>query len=256
MSHYHPSRTLDDVIADALDSYAETRRQYYAKEMATSKWNWNELIREVEENPPEEILMPEELSTDIPGVVMVSVLERWSSEALRSAEEMVAPDQHIYAEIPRQDAQFLATPIGNEKLAIDLARKYYPATGGMINRCLDLATLAHQGQPSEAVGKYLRRLTHCYILELDAETVILSRAVLENAIHHLFESKDTPAPERMRARLDAAKMFGWISPPRANDAMTIWIRGNKAVHDDPDVTRDSLGTVRLLMGVLQEVFAT
>jgi|GEM_PF-2823033 len=143
-------------------------------------------------------------------------------------------------------------------LAADLIREMYDAP----KRCLDLAHLVLSAQPSTAVQKYLNRLGRCYVMGLLQECVILSRAVLENAVRELIvreegaEKQTFKNKSTMKERLDAAEGARLISPAARRDAGVVWKRGNTAIHNDPDATQDVLGTIRMTMRVLEEIYAT
>jgi hypothetical protein len=76
-----------------------------------------------------------------------------------------------------------------------------------------------------------------------------------------LDTKRVPLPATeegkspMRVRIDAAKMFGRLSANGAVDVWNVWIRGNTAVHKDPDAVRDADDTVRATMRVLAELYA-
>jgi hypothetical protein len=145
-------------------------------------------------------------------------------------------------------------------LQLALARKYLPGTDEMAGRCVELTRLVIQAEPSEAVRRFLGRVARCYIAGFTNECIVVCRAVLENALTDRFERSQVPMPgtdagkSPMRVRLDAAKMFKWISPKATVDAWTIWVRGNRAVHDDPQLVNESLDTIRLTMNVLGELY--
>jgi hypothetical protein len=131
---------------------------------------------------------------------------------------------------------------------------------GSRERCLQLASLVLSTRPSEPVERYLGRLSACYISGLLPECVILCRALLENAVSDVFQRHGIPLPQNeegvsaMHTRLKAAHMLGWLSADGLAGAKTIWLRGNKAVHQDPDATRDVFGTVVLTGNVLSELY--
>jgi len=148
-----------------------------------------------------------------------------------------------------------------EELAIGAA---YAATDGieeMAERCLEICEFALRNQPNEAVARYLTRAGRCYVAGFFPECVILCRASVENGVKDAFDRRGIPLPatpkghSSMRARLDAAVMFGWLSPLAREHADTVWHRGNVAVHHDPNATSDVLGTIELTMGVLGELYS-
>ena len=127
-------------------------------------------------------------------------------------------------------------------------------------RCKELTSRILADKPPLPVLKYVRRLTRCYIAGFYPECVILCRGVMENAVKQQFGRKnvDIPATEggksTMRTTLDAAKMFGWLTPQTHDDAWTIWTRGNKAVHEDIEVTTDAFGTIMMTINVLKDLY--
>jgi hypothetical protein len=127
-------------------------------------------------------------------------------------------------------------------------------------RCKELTGRILAEKPPPPVLKYVRRLTRCYIAGFYPECVILCRGVMENAVKQQFGRKDVDIPatedgkSTMRTILDAAKMFGWLTPQAHDDAWTIWTRGNKAVHEDIEVTEDVFGTIMMTINVLKELY--
>ncbi len=147
-------------------------------------------------------------------------------------------------------------------LQLVLAQKYLPDTASMARRCMDLIRLVVRANASEPVRRFLRRVARCYMSGLGNECVVVCRAVVENALTDKFEQNGIPLPATnqgkspMRTRLDAATKMGWLSQKSRNDAWTVWVRGNKAVHDDPEAVNQDLDTIRLTMGVLDELYVS
>jgi hypothetical protein len=141
-----------------------------------------------------------------------------------------------------------------ERLEIDAAWEYSTGARSMAQRCLELADLAISASPNRAVMKFLGRLSRCYIAGFFPECVMLCRAVLENGIRETYQQRSQPLPDTMRARLDWARMCGWLSEENRTAALTVWTRGNTAVHADPSVTTEVLETIRMTLGILGELY--
>jgi len=152
-------------------------------------------------------------------------------------------------------------PEVRQVLQIQLAREYCTASESMAERCMELAALIAPAKPNEKVLRYLRRVSRCYIAGFIPETIVMCRAVLENAVAERYDREarsfpaDASGTPTMRNRLDSAQRAKWITQEGRGSAWTIWIRGNKAAHDDPEATKDGLDTIRLTIGVLKELYS-
>lgn len=147
-----------------------------------------------------------------------------------------------------------------DKLEIELAYESVAELRKMAIRCFELTQDVLTERPGEPVRRFLRRLGRAYTAGLVAESVILCRAVLENSLVERFDRASIPLPatpegrSSMRTRIDAARTLNFLSDEAARSAITIWQRGNTAVHNDPDATSDALGTIRLTLLVLKELY--
>lgn len=166
----------------------------------------------------------------------------------------------------KQFGDFLADeevqPRVTERLEIEIGSIFCTSTSAMADRCLQLVRLlVISGKPNESVLRFMRRLSRCYIAGFFPESVIMCRAVFENALKDRYDRKDTPLPatpegkSSMKTQIDGAKMFGWLSAQGAVDAWVVWKRGSKAAHEDPDATAEVLDTVRRTLGILRELYA-
>lgn len=148
-----------------------------------------------------------------------------------------------------------------DRLEIEFAFEFCTDVEGRAQRSLELLELVLSHAPSHNVQRYLRHLTRCYIDGAYPECVMLCRAVLENAVRDRFEQSNIPTPatasghSSMSSRLVFAQKARWLTPNQARDANTIWLRGNKAIHDDPEATTDILGTIRMTISVLQALLS-
>lgn len=148
-----------------------------------------------------------------------------------------------------------------DQLEIGAAYKLAAQTPEVARRCWELTSEVLFQRPGDRALKYIRRLSRCYVAGFLPECVILSRALVESALIERFEKANVPLPANsdgpapMRTRVEAARRFRWLSDKGAANAMMVWQRGSTAVHHDPEVTRDVLGTVRAAVQVLQELYA-
>lgn len=136
---------------------------------------------------------------------------------------------------------------------MDFAREILPDFREMYRRAFEITQLVLLRKPSSRASTYLRRIPRAYVFGLDAETVMLCRASIEAALSDAFERHEIPEPDPMRARLDWARMNGWLGARRRKDAWTVWRQGNRVIHRDPDSVQDVLGIVEKTVGVVTEL---
>jgi hypothetical protein len=74
--------------------------------------------------------------------------------------------------------------------------------------------------------------------------MMVARSSVEAALSDLFARNSVPLPDSMRDRLNRAENYGWIDRNTSRNAWTVWQRGNKVVHDEPDAISDVWGTVQ------------
>lgn len=148
-----------------------------------------------------------------------------------------------------------------EATQVAIAFEYCTGTRRMAERCVSLSRFVIEAAPRPQVLRFLKRVTRCYVVGFSPECVIVCRAVLESALRDTFDRKDIPLPapsgtkSHMRGWLDAAVMFRWLTPVGRDHAWEVWVRGNKAVHDDPHVTDHVLETIGYTMETLEQLYA-
>jgi hypothetical protein len=118
------------------------------------------------------------------------------------------------------------------------------------DRLLDLWLL---NPVSPRLSRYMSMLYHAYIEGRQAETVILSRTVLERAVSDAGGSHNATANSSMNARITQLLNRGRLSREAAADARAIWHRGNKVIHEDADFDVDAFDTIRCLLHILTEL---
>jgi hypothetical protein len=201
------------------------------------------------------------------GKTYLAMVDGVAKMLLRGSSDLIQPSGQTSGpvEFTWDQLQWLAKtdPVSAqilERVEIDVAWAYSVDTRGMALRCLELSRLVVAAQPNEAVMRFLRRLSRCYIAGFSAECVMLCRAVIENALSEKFTRSNLPFPatetgqSSMRLRVDAAVRFQLLSRTAADQYWVVWKRGSKAVHEDPEATKDVLGTVQLAMRVLEDLY--
>jgi hypothetical protein len=232
---YEEGADLDSMIGAAIERFEDERRAHWEDVDAYFEW-MDELAR---------------------MIVM-------ASDAFVGPDE-TTPLTRIYSdpdlpEFLANQQKFLERNLALERLQIIAARRFSTNTAQIADRYLQLTREVLLTKPGPTVIKYLHRISRCYLVGFDTECVVLCRAVIENGVKDAFARKGIPLPEDesgrspMRTRLDAAQRFLGLSSEKKKDADWIWKRGNKAVHDDPDATTDVIGTIRMTIGVLQELY--
>ena len=82
---------------------------------------------------------------------------------------------------------------------------------------------------------------------------MLCRSILESTLAAAFEAHRAPQPATMRQRLSSAAERGWLSRSGERSAWTVWLRGNKVLHDDPFSVADARETIALTLAVVREL---
>jgi hypothetical protein len=134
------------------------------------------------------------------------------------------------------------------------------------DRVLELLRIVLNTSPSEPTRQFLGRLARCYIWGFEAECVILCRAVLDTAFkdavdNEVCEKYSNKRPSNKRLydnftlvdRIYAAEKEGLINEATRKLAKKIKTRGDKAVHYQPDITKDILGTIRDTLVVIERL---
>jgi hypothetical protein len=103
-----------------------------------------------------------------------------------------------------------------------------------------------------AVKDFLRLIRRSYLWGFDTESVILCRSAMEKALENrvTYEMCEKYfGPPRgggysLQDRIIAAKQEGILNDETAEIATNIRLRGNTALHKDPNATKDIYGTIK------------
>jgi hypothetical protein len=230
---YNDNTSIDDAIGDVVDYYWNDRRN---------------LLREGLEEDTRRL---------------IDGLEKVAEGLLEQSSTMLATE---YADTASVFLEFIEkTPavrgLFMEELEISIAFKQVGTLRGKAMRAYELVRRAVEAAPNPGVAGYLRRMARCYISGFDAESVILARAVVENAVKELFDRRKEPYPARqpgegeMAALLRVARQKRFLTAPAAEAARDVWHRGSKAVHNDPEAIKQVLDTIDKAMWVCREAYS-
>jgi hypothetical protein len=130
---------------------------------------------------------------------------------------------------------------------------------GIVARFWHLADLMLAAPPEDAIVRFLRRVSRCYLAGFDAETTMLCRSVTENAVKlaagRVAASPSAEFRSEFRSRLELLKRSGHLNEDMSKAAWTIWQRGNKAIHEDPDAIGNVGETVMFTMKLVAQLAA-
>ena len=139
------------------------------------------------------------------------------------------------------------------RVEIHVAWMFATSSDAMAGRCLDLMAVALSAGPPERVGRFLRRMGRCYVAGFLPESVMLCRSVLESAIDELLVRREVPSGGKMTEKLKALQSAELLHADGVRDALTVWHRGNAAIHKDPDSVKQVLGTITITLRLLGEL---
>jgi len=147
-----------------------------------------------------------------------------------------------------------------ERFVIDMSWEAIRKIEEGASRIFRLYKLVLISAPSESTQRFLSRLSRCFVWGFDPECIILCRAVIDTAF------RDTVSDEvcekhfgkngyefNLSKKIQAAYKEGIINDQIKNKAFRIKNRGDKAVHYQPDITRNVWETICDTLAVLEEI---
>lgn len=125
-------------------------------------------------------------------------------------------------------------------------------------RIFKLYKLVLDNKPSEQTQKFLNRLTRCYVWGFDAECIILCRAVIDTAFRDRIDDKlcekycnKNKNGFNLSNRIESAYEAGIIKSDIRTKAFKVKTRGDKAVHYQPDATKEVWETICYTLDILK-----
>lgn len=143
-----------------------------------------------------------------------------------------------------------------EHLAIYLAKNFINKINKAADRLVSLEyslTIMENFKMNKTIAKFLTLVTRSYVWGFDAECIILCRSAMEKAIEDkvTYEMCENILGKRygkqqnyvLADRIMVAQKEGLIEKEIAKIANNIRVRGNKVLHDDPNLTKTVFKTI-------------
>jgi len=184
---------------------------------------------------------------------MQQKLEKLTSSALLCSQGLTALDDIPYSAIMRQlYAQLNADNLRDvikmlevhrqtlePHIGTDLASMAHAAE----DRIYDLAEMALQERPSDKAAAFLKRVARCYLFGFDPECLLMCRSAMDAELLSEVSGDECISVLGQRPsfnlydRIEVARQLHRLSFELAQEAHSIRLLGNKAVHGDPDVAK-------------------
>lgn len=116
-------------------------------------------------------------------------------------------------------------------------------------RMLLLSDVIAEAEPSDITLKYLRLLSTCFVWGFDAECTILCRSVLDTAFREAIPEEGLALAKRIVIAHDRRL----INDELRRAAFTVKERGDKAIHYEPGMSQDVIGTIRDTLRVVAKI---
>lgn len=150
-----------------------------------------------------------------------------------------------------------------ERLCIKLAWDGVSSMRKGALRILELWGFLLDIQPDTRTLPFLRRVGRCFIWGFDPECIIVCRGALDTAFRDavsddicksIFPDREPEDGEfGLANRIVAAYKTQLIDKSTKKIAFSVKMRGDKAVHDDPNASKDVAGTIKDTIIVLKEL---
>jgi hypothetical protein len=149
-----------------------------------------------------------------------------------------------------------------ERLCISLASDL--VEGRLVrgaNRMLQLIEVVVEAEPSDVTLRFLRRVSRCYVLGLDAECAILCRGALDTAFRSAVSDRDLDRlgvrpgagyGYTLAQRMKGAADTGLLGPQAREAARRINKAATEVSHEDPDLVPDLLPLIQDTLLVVQK----
>ena len=187
----------------------------------------------------------------------------WAEECAKyvlDASTALAVPTHPYDRIPDWSKE-ICELFETDSIAIRFMREGIYSAQPAARRTIRLFPLVIEAKTNDAVRKFLKRIARCYIWDFAPECIILCRSALEAALGEgLMQTAIRKDPNWERAHIkdniNRAHCLGLLDEEGKKYAHEVRIRGNKTLHDQPDITNDIFGTIKMTTVVLAQIYRT
>ncbi len=237
-SYYTEDSSLAALVGGLIEDYADERRRF---------WEQGEDGR-----------------ADPKGAVALAFLDDLARHLLKGATDLTVPLEQAPSPLPWSTVRLLGRKSKlhvqiKQGIELSIARELADVAS-MSDRLQHLLDWLLERAPNETTLRFLRRMARCYIAGFDPETLVMCRAVLENAVKDVIDTHKVPVPptpagkSEMRTRLNALTAARRLTSAQSKDALAIWTRGSKAAHEDPHATTQVFETVTSTLGILERLY--
>lgn len=185
------------------------------------------------------------------------------SELKKTVKLVSSETQPLRDKIPGKfDDEVFPLQLINEEITIKLAQDATNKIGEGIDRTRDLFLVSLFTSPRKPTRKFMERLSNCYIWGFDPECVMLCRSVIDTAFRERISvegceeilGKRRDSNYTLDDRICVAAKKGIIDESTKAIATEVRLRGNKAVHDQPDITKNVFDTIKKTVIVLERLY--
>jgi len=199
---------------------------------------------------------------------IIEVQEELNKNSVVIAESNLTPDEKRAAILKllekwpeKPDSETSPLRLVWERFVIDMSWEAIEKIREGALRIFKLYKLVLDSSPSESTQKFLSRLTRCYVWEFDPECIILCRAVVDTAFRDRVTDticekhfgKNNRYEFTLSNRIQAAYKEGIIDKEIRRKAFIVKTRGDKAVHYQPDLTKNVWETICHTLDVLKKI---
>lgn len=143
--------------------------------------------------------------------------------------------------------------VAREQIVHDQLAEFRFGFRGSAERARNIARIAFEEAPGTSALRFVQLLRDSYVAGHRAQCVILCRSLLEGALRDKFESTGIDWRGDLADAITLARERSWITADARAKATTARVRGNKALHQDPELTVKILETISDTFDVVREL---
>ena len=265
---------LNIQLETQIDSYEQDRQSYWENLSGWSSIQYEQAERFAQAvlKNSEQLMPIEEIDGDLSKLQCEINKVNKLTELDKRIVDIVELDlpwdkkRELFRELAKdcpQDPQSEDSPLKLvwERFIIDMSWEAIGKIEEGASRIFQLYNLVLRSCPSKSTQQFLARLSRCFIWRFDPECIMLCRSVVDTAFKDNIANKICEKHFGKRnsdffsliERILAAYKEGIIDDAIRDKAETVRLRGNKAVHEQPNITKDVWGTICDTVAVLERI---
>lgn len=191
-SYYTEDSSLAALVGGLIEDYAEERQRFWKQ--------------------------GEDGDADPKGTAALAFLDDLARQLLKGATDLTVPLEQGPSPLPWPTVRLLGR---KSKLRIQIQQgievsiaQELADVASMSDRLQHLLEWLLERAPNDTTLRFLRRMARCYIAGFAPETLVMCRAVVENAVKDVIDTHKVPVPptppgkSEMRTRLNALAQLG------------------------------------------------